>query len=348
MIEHGLTTLRRAARQLRDRFTPGALILLYHRVAELPSDPQRVCVTRQHFAEHLEILRESARPMELREMVRALRDNKLPRRAVVLTFDDGYADNLLNGKPLLERHDVPSTFFVTTGYLGHDREFWWDELERLFLQPGTLPQQLCLAINGRPHQWNLGEGAHYSADAYRRNCTWNVEKQENPTPRQHVYRSLCSLLCALPDREQRTVLDALMAWAGTEPVWRPTHRTLTPDEVCHLAKDGHVEVGSHTVTHPILSSLLPAEQREEAQGSKTCLEEILGRPVTSFAYPYGTRSDYTAETVDIVREAGYDRACSNFDGLVRQGTDPWQLPRFLVRDWDGEEFTSRLTAWLGA
>src|SRR5262249_37482648 len=111
MTKHGLATLRQAVRRFRDRFKPAPLILLYHRVADLPSDPQLLSVTPEHFKEHLEILRNNARPMALGEMVRALRDNKLPRRAVAVTFDDGYADNLLNGKPLLHQYDVPATVY---------------------------------------------------------------------------------------------------------------------------------------------------------------------------------------------------------------------------------------------
>jgi peptidoglycan/xylan/chitin deacetylase (PgdA/CDA1 family) len=88
------------------------------------------------------------------------------------------------------------------------------------------------------------------------------------------------------------------------------------------------------------------EQQEEIQKSKHCLENILGRPVTTFAYPYGGRSHYTAETVAAVREAGFDTACSNFEGAVRRGADMWQLPRFLVRDCDGDEFSRRFNEWL--
>jgi len=344
----GIRGLRQAARRLRARFRPAPLILLYHRVADMPSDPQLLCVTRQHFAEHLEILRNNARPMALAAMVRALRDNKLPHKAVAVTFDDGYADNLLNGKPSLERYEVPATVYVTSGYMDTSREFLADQLERLFLRPGSLPQQLCVGISGQTYRWDLAEGAYYSEDEFKRNCGWHVEKTKNPTPRHQVYRSLCQLLYSLPDCDQRIALDALMKWAGTEPICRQTHRVLTANEVRLLAKDGLVEVGSHTVEHLPLSTLSVTSQRDEIRRSKIRLEEILGHSVTSFAYPYGTRSDYTAETVEIVREAGYDNACSNFDGLVRPGTDPWQLPRYLVRDWDGEEFGRHLMEWRDA
>src|SRR5262249_29564241 len=150
-----------------------------------------------------------------------------------------------------------------------------------------------------------------------------------------IYRSLNELLYTLPEQDQRSALKSLMVWAGTEPVCRGSHRALTAEEICCLAQGGLVEVGSHTREHPVLSSHPIAMQRDEIHGSKIRLEEILGDAVTSFAYPYGQRSDYTAETIELVREAGYDHACSNFEGLVQHDTDPWQLPRFLVRNWDG-------------
>jgi len=333
------------AGQFKSRFAYAPLILLYHRVAELPSDSQLLSVTPDHFAEHLEILRRYARPMALRDMVRALRENKVPRRAVAVTFDDGYADNLHNAKPLLERYEIPATVYVSSGYVDTSREFVHDTLEGLLLQPGSLPRRLELTFGEHTHQWDLGEHAHYSEDEYQKNRAWHVLKTEDPTARHSVYRSLCQLVYALSDAERRAALDVLMKWAGTRFACRSAYRVLGSEEIRILAKDGLVDVGSHTVTHPVLSARPSADQRDEVQRSKACLEEILDRPVSSFAYPYGTRSDYTAETSAIVREAGYDHACSNFEGLARQGTDPWQLPRFLVRDWDGEGLASRLRQW---
>ena len=87
-------------------------------------------------------------------------------------------------------------------------------------------------------------------------------------------------------------------------------------------------------------------QRDEIQRSKNRLEEILDRPVTSFAYPYGTQKDYTTETVALVREAGFVCACSAVEGIVGSSTDRFQFPRVFVQDWEGEEFAKRLSNWL--
>jgi peptidoglycan/xylan/chitin deacetylase (PgdA/CDA1 family) len=331
-----------ANRSTRRGSGPKAVILLYHRVAEPPSDPHLLCVTPRHFAEHLEVLRERGRLVRLPELAGALRDGvPPPGRSVAVTFDDGYADNLCNAKPLLERYGVPATVFVTTGYLDRAEEFWWDELERLLLQPGRLPDVLRLRVNGRTFRWELGEAACCSADSYRRHCRWNV-LEDDPGLRQSCFRSLCRLLRPLAERQRQGVLGRLRAWAGVGPEGRPTHRALTPQEVVRLADGSLVEVGAHTVTHPMLAARPAPEQRAEIRQSKACLEEILGRPVVTFAYPYGSREDYTAETVAGVREAGFLCACSNFAGLAAPDTDRFQLPRVMVMDWDGEVFARRL------
>ena len=172
----GMGRVGQAARWFASR----AIILLYHRVADLLSpDPFLLGVTPQHFLEHLEILRKHGELMQLQQLTRALRNGDLPRRAVAITFDDGYANNLYHARPLLERFDAHATVFVTSGYVGEQREFWWDELERLLLQPGTLPKTLRLTVNGSPYQWQLGDSAHYDEEKYRRYCSWDI-RQDDP------------------------------------------------------------------------------------------------------------------------------------------------------------------------
>ena len=99
------------------------------------------------------------------------------------------------------------------------------------------------------------------------------------------------------------------------------------------------------MTHPRLSTLSDAEKRREVLESRNLLQEILGQPVTSFAYPFGQRGDYDAETVAIVREAGFGVACANVPGCVTSASDVFQLPRFHVTDGDGDAFARAWTGW---
>jgi peptidoglycan/xylan/chitin deacetylase (PgdA/CDA1 family) len=263
---------------------------------------------------------------------------------VVVTFDDGYADNLHSAKPQLARHNVPATIFVPSGAVGREQEYWWDELDLLLLQPGTLPQRLLLSVNGDQHRWNLGKAAHYGEGEARRHQLWRAWGKP-PSARHSLYRSLWELMHPMAESERQEVLAKLRQWAGAGPSSRPDHRTLSLSELVALSEGGLVQIGAHTVTHPSLSALPVASQRREIHESKARLEEILNVPVTSFAYPYGQRSDYSAQTVAVVREAGFICSCSNFAGRVERSTDPFQLPRMFAHNWDGDRFAKRLLEW---
>ncbi|MBC8488101.1 MAG: polysaccharide deacetylase family protein [Bacteroidetes bacterium] len=328
------------------RFTTHSAILLYHRVCNLSSDPQMLCVSPQHFAEHMKVLKMQYEIIRLRDLQCALQNGNIPQRMITLSFDDGYNDNLYNALPLLENLKIPATVFIATNQITSGKEFWWDELDRLLLQPGELPETLELSVNGTNYSWKLGNSANYSEDVYLHHKHWNVMVENDPTPRQSLYRSLCQLLRPLSEQKRQIVLDQLLALADSNPMIRDTHRLLTPDEVIQLADKDLVEIGAHTVTHPMLSRLPRVEQKKEIQKSKAHLEEILGHSVPSFSYPYGTLNDYTAETINIVRDAGFTCACSNFPDVVWRRTDLFQLPRFVVRDWDGEEFARHLNNWI--
>jgi peptidoglycan/xylan/chitin deacetylase (PgdA/CDA1 family) len=330
------------ARRLRNSIAPGARILMYHRVAEIDLDPWGLCVTPQHFAEHLDVLQKYARVVSLQQLTQDLSEGKSVDRSIAITFDDGYADNLLNAKPLLEKYDTPATVFVANGYVEQQQEYWWDELERLFLQPGTLPEKLELNLNERLYHWELGEAATYIQTDYQQHQNWYAEEKNDPTLRHSLYRSVWQLMLPLLPEEQQQILEELRAWAGSKLETRPTHRPLTLAEVPMLESGNLIEVGSHTVMHPFLSALPIPWQRKEIQENKTRLEEILGHSVSSFAYPYG---DYSPETLSLVQEAGFTRACSTISAGVTQKNDRFQLPRVEILDWDGEEFARRLSRW---
>ena len=340
----GLGRLRRAAGRLGGRSEGRALILLYHRVAKLRTDPWGLAVTPHRFAEHLRVLRERANPVRLGELSRALRGGGLPDRSVVVTFDDGYLDNLRNAKPLLERHEVPATVFIASGFIGQEREFWWDELDRLLLQPGTLPERVRLSVDGKTYEWELGEAAEYTKEDFQSHRGWKAWT-ESPTPRQRLYTSLYDLLRPLGAGERRRKFAEVRAWRVDGPGRRPRHRPLSVEEIGSLQEGGLVEVGAHTVNHPLLSELPTPAQRREIGQSKARLEEIVGHRVGSFAYPYGKSADYAAETVDLVRRAGFASACSTVADAVRRSSDPFQLPRVWVRNCSGERLATQLDRW---
>jgi len=338
-----MNVIPRTARWLKYRFVARALILIYHRVTELPNDPFLLAVRPENFAGQMQLIRECYYPVRLHDLVSALRDRKIPNRSVVVTFDDGYADNLHQARTLLEHYQVPATVFVTGSAVGSSREFWWDELDRLLLQPGKLPPKLHLHFAGCEVDWDLGEASTYTSDDLRRDQDWHIEKEEDPTPRHRLFRRLYERLHSLPDGERQKVLDDLLAWTRAEPGGRLTHRTLAPDEVILLDKSDFIEIGAHTMNHPNLAALPPVEQREEIQHSKDHLEAILNHPVTSFAFPYGSN---TPKTIAILNDVGFESACATHSDPVWPTTSRFQLPRLVVRDWDQQTFASWLSWWM--
>lgn len=323
------------------------LILLYHRVATLDTDPQLLSVTPDHFAEHLEYISEHYNPISLSELFLVLKAGKIPDKSVVITFDDGYADNLWNAKPLLEKHGIPATVFVTSGSIGNDREFWWDDLERLLLLPDELPDQLVLTIKGEEWNWDLtGRIENGSGQGYETNLkSWNVTTVSDPGPQYTLYRDLHRRLKPLLYKQRESILSTLAQWAGASRIGRETHRPLTLSELRELDRGDLIEIGAHTITHTMLSTQPVHVQKEEIIQSKESLEEMLGYQVKSFSYPFGGRADFSKKTVDIVKETGITTACANYGSTLIGNADPYRLPRALVRDWDIEVFSSRMKEW---
>lgn len=344
MIREAVGRVADAGRRAASLLLNSGVILLYHRVTHLRPDPWSLAVTPEHFAEHLEILRRYCVPLPLLQLAAAVASGTVPDRAVAVTFDDGYADNLYTARPLLERQAIPATVFLSTGTLESGREFWWDELERVLLEPGTLPDVLALAIRGRRYSWVLGDAAHYDEAAAQDHGSWKAW-QACPSERHRIFLRLRELMQPLTLTEQYEVRDQLLAWANQKAESRASYRSLSCEEVAALG-GGLIEIGAHTVTHSALAHLPGAEQQWEIQQSKARIEDLLGRAVRSFSYPFGGRSHYTPESVRLVRDAGFTCACSSFDGTVTRFSSPFQLPRLYMEDMDGDRFAGLLSRWL--
>jgi peptidoglycan/xylan/chitin deacetylase (PgdA/CDA1 family) len=341
-----VTPLRRVKRQLRrwqTKFHRRGLILVYHRIATVARDPWGTCVQEENFAEQLRVLKEHADAIPLQVMVRARSDADLPKRPVSVTFDDGYVDNLKTAAPLINHFAIPATMFLTTGYFSAAREYWWDELERFIFGPGPRPETLTVESRGRTYRWRCGGSTSCSSEPGFDSC-WRAWEPP-PGPREALYQSVYEFLASLPLEEKHAVLDQVRSWAGAAAESRPGYRTVSETEARELAKNSFIEIGAHTITHPVLSTLSTDEQRNEIALSKATLERITGKPVTAFAYPYGKRFHYSKATISLARECGFACGCSNFWGVVTTRTKRFELPRIQALDWGPETFARELDLW---
>lgn len=312
------TGLRTMAR----KHYPRTLILLYHRVAIKHPDMQQLCVAPERFAEHMAILRSDYNPVPFSQISQW----DFSKNAVVVTFDDGYVDNLLWAKPILERFDIPATIFVTTGYVVDQRPFWWDELEYYLSNvESDRTEDLNLIIGGHVHLWPL----------------------DNASQRQQAYHDLMQILTGVDaDEVERVVKQMREHRTMSDHLIENGYRAFTVNELRELAACDLIEIGAHTRNHVNLAVLTPSAQLEEIQGCRQDLETWLGRECVSFSYPFGFPNlHFDKESVEIVRQCGYRRACSNHTGWTTWRTNPLRYPRYLVRDWDGEKFQRQLMQW---
>ncbi len=325
------------------------VILEYHRISEVIPDPHSLCVSPEHFSEHLEVLSGRYTPTSLERMCEGLREGGIAPESVAITFDDGYADNLYSAKPILESYGIPATFFAALGFVERGQEFWWDELERCLLESSSLPTTLELKTNGKLYRRSL-RGSHGALEHRDQSYWgWNLGVKVTPTPRHTAYRELHAILRSLPPSQRGKILGELRSLSGFEgePA-REEFRPLKPEELRELDKGDSVDIGAHGLTHSVLGTLPPEDQVEEIEGCKERLEGILGRRISLFAYPFGGKRDYTSETKSIVRCAGFVGACASHPDRVLPSTDPFQLPRFYVYDWNGKHFEREMERFFRA
>jgi peptidoglycan/xylan/chitin deacetylase (PgdA/CDA1 family) len=312
---------------------PDPVILMYHRIAEPPYDPWGLAVTPRNFAAQMEILRNERLPLPMDEFVSRLEARTLPRDAVAVTFDDGYVDNLTHAKPVLDRAAVPATIFLTTGQIGQRREFWWGELARMVLgQRAGLDATLQIASH--PVMVHLPPLAFDAPIA----TSWRA-RQEPRTPRERLYIELWQLLRKLDEGLRTEGMEKLRGIFHHEAP-DPANLPMAWDDIGRLTEGSTIAIGAHSRTHQPLTALSPAERQQEIAGSRTACEQLAGGRVSGFAYPYGDRD---RDTMRLVRDLGFDWACSTHDSAVDPACfDRFDLPRRQVLDWDAATFRREL------
>lgn len=292
-------------------------VVNYHRILEVPdpmleSEPDLVT-----FRWQMALLKRCFNVMPLSSALTALNAGSLPPRSLCITFDDGYRSVHELALPVLRELALPATVFVTSGYIGQGN--MWNDL--IIEAVEHLPA-------GRLDLRPIGLGDYSLANLVERKATLT---------------ELIEASKYLPPSARLALVEHLTALVGVRD---PEGLMLTADMVINLDRHG-IEIGAHTVSHPILTSLDDESARCEIVGGKEQLEALLCKPVRLFAYPNGkVGKDFDARHAAMAREAGFEAAFTTLPGAIRRGDDRFQLAR--SRPWDKTPllFGLRLLRWL--
>jgi peptidoglycan/xylan/chitin deacetylase (PgdA/CDA1 family) len=282
------------------------LVLGWHNIDPTPGFPDPPGAGRLGFAKQLRTIARFANVLPLGDaLARMDAGEPLPPRAVVLTFDDGYLDNLELGVPMLAEHGFPATFFLVPGFLSGTVGAWWEDLSAAFER-------------GRASRLEVGDtvydlGTPASREAAHAAVRARVKTLDHAARVAEVARVAEEL-----DPAPTSVGEGLfMDWGGAKS----------------LLAAGH-EVGSHTVTHAILERESEAGQLTELADSRRELESGLGTTVDTLAFPNGSASDYSATTTRLVSELGYRCAVTTRPGLVGPSGSPYEMRRVVLTPTD--------------
>jgi peptidoglycan/xylan/chitin deacetylase (PgdA/CDA1 family) len=299
----------------------GIRILMYHDFPSAPGLQDALAKQCAHITRYYKVV-------SLTDIGRHLREGTpLPKNALAVTVDDGNRDFLLNGYPVFRAHKIPVTVFLVSGFLDGQLWLWWDKI--IYAVEKSRRSSFAFPLSpGQPAE-------HFFI--------------ETPEQRQHAIMKITEALKALSMGERLQVLNGDLAKIldvelPNEP---PPHMApMKWSEVRHLMENG-VDVGAHTVTHPVLARIRdPQELFREIGGCKRRIEEELRRAVLHFCYPYGCWSDFNDQTLKVLEECRFHTAVTAERGLNYRDSHAFKLRRIPVDPATPEFYFQELLAGL--
>jgi peptidoglycan/xylan/chitin deacetylase (PgdA/CDA1 family) len=268
----------------------GLVVLNYHRVGDASGcdfDRSVMSACVDQLDRQITLLKRRLCLVGFSEALDLLRHPaRMTRPFVLLTFDDGYLDDYEVAFPVLRSHGCSAVFFVVPQMVGTALLPWWDEIS-------------FLVRNSRKSRLEMPPPMQFQVDL-------------GPN-REPAIGTVLRFFKSSANRHPKLFLEQLREQAEVEIPPQP-RRFMNWPEICDLAQYG-MEIGSHSLSHPILSRLPAAEQLQELVNSKQEIEAHTGTRTRAFAYPVGSRSAFTETTRRLVLEAGYEAAFSFFGGM---------------------------------
>lgn len=311
-------------RYIKDYYTGLGSFLLYHRV--LPNVFSRaehspynsLAVTKDNFEKQIRYCKENFHCLSLGDAVKLLYRGELPKKTMVVTFDDGYKDNFYNALPVLEKYGVPATVYVTTGLIDRTAELWWYEQEYIIRNSDELDF--------------IWQNRHFKISL------------KTPEEKYRAINDFNKLFRNLSVKEQKRFMSALRPHV-TES-FSYDDLMLTWDELKKFDSHPLITIGAHTKNHPMLSRLDETELARELKDAKLRLEAHLGHEVEHLAYPFGAKHEVGAREFRMAKSAGYFSAVTTRNGHIHEAHQKYLhiLPRITVNyDDELETFAWKLS-----
>ena len=295
---------------------PSLTVLAYHRVIEharpgFGSLRRNVSATPDEFRAQMEYAAARFEPVTFERVAAFARGRAdLPRKALLVTFDDGYRDNLTGALPIMNEHGIVPVVFLATDHIGTGRPFGWDAAAWCF--EFTRVHEADLPVLG-PARW------------------------ETPEQREQILGDWVEAIKALPDADRNGAVAELPGILGVDvPGDAFADVYLSWDEVREMTAGG-VSIGGHTRRHPILTRVSPETARAEIEGCRDRIREELGFTPIGFAYPNGGPGDYDAATMALLAASGFELAFSLVWGPARHrdvAAAPLDIRRVYVHHGD--------------
>ncbi|MDC0357504.1 polysaccharide deacetylase family protein [Oligoflexia bacterium] len=284
--------------------------LMYHSISTEEAPVADFCpnielaVRAENFEEQIQLLAKNYVCLSLEQALGYLKQNKLLPNTVIITFDDGYKDNLQVALPILEKYGVPATIYISTGLVDRTCQLWWYEHEFILQR-----------LNSLEFEW---EGQAFA---------WSLESAEQ---KLIAFDELNLMFKALNHRVQEQFMNLLRNKLSER--FSYDDLILTWDEVRELDQHPLITIGAHTTRHSVLSRLSERELKSELEESRQKLESQLEHAVAHFAYPFGEADHVGPKEFHAVQNAGFHSAFTTRSGhLHAEHKDHlFALPRIAI------------------
>lgn len=330
-----MSILRNKFYRIKKKYWNKLTVLCYHRIEDLVADPINITVGLDNFLEQIDWLKKSTNIITPEQFEKILLSRKtFPKRATMLTFDDGYL-SYKNTMSVLKDYSIPAIFFFSTP----KKLFYWDFLTKTLILTETILDKNYEVFSEILDYLNIDIKIEKTLDkkSIERIKNWKLPSEEYPFERCKAFYSITNRLENEDSYSDKSIYKILNKINEHSFNFDFTYSNDT------FMK--YHTIGSHTSNHFNLRRLQFSDQKKEIIENKIKLEKNIKKEIRFFAYPFGTREHYNKKSVELVKKY-FQFSFSNFQGQIHKDSNYYELPRFLVRDWGIEDFKTNIEKFI--